>query len=243
MKGRNNTNLMSFFTILFIAMGLAMDAFAVSIAASVCLRNVSKRQIFRLSFHTGLFQFLMPVIGWYSGSAFSKYISSYDHWVAFIVLSVIGLKMIRESFEEKKCENTIYEKFESDIGVKSDVEDKAGLKTLSSDDDSCNVEFPECSCELKQKVKDPTSGFTLFFIAIATSIDALAVGVSLAFLNVNIWYPAVIIGIVTMIMSIIGMKIGEKIGPEFGGRMELAGGLMLIVIGCKIVLEHTGIFN
>ncbi len=190
---------MSFFTILFIAIGLAMDAFAVSIATSLNLVNVSKRQIFRLSFHTGLFQFLMPVIGWYLGFSFSKYISDYDHWVAFVLLALIGGKMVHESFEGRE---------------ESETEGGNALK------------------------KDPTRGLSLIFIAVATSIDALAVGVSLAMLNVNIWYPSAVIGIVTMSLSIIGMKIGEKLGARFGNRMELAGGLILIAIGIKIVIEH-----
>ncbi len=198
---------MNFPTILFIAIGLAMDAFAVSIAASICLSTVSGRQIFRLSFHTGFFQFLMPVIGWYLGSSFSAYIADYDHWIAFILLGLIGAKMIRESFEDKHCESG------------------------AVCDNAC--------ASLKKNVKDPTRGFSLLFIAIATSIDALAIGVSLAMLKVDIWYPAAVIGIITMMMSIAGMKIGERLGSKFGSRMELSGGIILIAIGVKIVIEHV----
>lgn len=187
---------MDIVTILFIAVGLSMDAFAVSIVTSLSLREVSKRQVFRLSFHCGLFQFLMPVIGWYLGAAFSKYISSYDHWIAFALLSAIGGKMIHESFEK--------------------------------DDDG-----------EKKSAVDPTRGLSLLFLVVATSIDALAVGVSLAMLSINIWYPAAIIGVVTLSLTVIGMKIGERLGLAFGHRMELIGGLILIGIGIKIALEHT----
>lgn len=190
---------MSLITILFIAVGLAMDAFAVSIATSLSLANVSKRQIFRLSFHTGLFQFMMPVIGWYLGFSFSKYISDYDHWVAFTLLALIGGKMIHESFEA------------GEDGARTEGTVK----------------------------KDPTRGMSLIFIAVATSIDALAVGVSLAMLNVNIWYPSAVIGVVTMSLSVIGMKIGERLGAQFGSRMERLGGLILIAIGAKILIEHV----
>jgi putative Mn2+ efflux pump MntP len=210
---------MGFPTILFIAIGLAMDAFAVSIAASICLATVSSRQIFRLSFHTGFFQFLMPVIGWYLGASFSSYIADYDHWIAFTLLALIGAKMIRESFEDKHCETE-------------------SVCDADSNADSDNTRNNACAA-LKKSVKDPTSGFSLLFIAIATSIDALAVGVSLAMLKVDIWYPAAVIGVVTMLMSIAGMKIGERLGTKFGSRMELTGGIILIAMGVKIVIEHT----
>ena len=189
---------MDFITIFFIALGLSMDAFAVAIVTSLSLKNVSKRQIFRLSFHCGLFQFLMPVIGWYLGASFSKYISSYDHWIALALLSIIGGKMIHESFEKKDGDN-----------------DNAPA------------------------VKDPTRGWSLMFLVIATSIDALAVGISLAMLDINIWYPAAIIGLVTLALTVVGMKIGERLGMAFSNRMELIGGLILIGIGVKIAIEHT----
>lgn len=188
---------MDIISILLIAISLAMDAFAVSIAVSLNLKTVSKRQIFRLSFHTGFFQFMMPIIGWYFGYLFIQYIKAFDHWIAFILLSFIGIKMIYESFNE---------------------------------DDEINV---------KNKLSDPTRGFSLIYLCVATSIDALAVGVSLAMLNVNIWYPSIIIGLVTSTLSFIGMKIGEKLGKSFGNFMEITGGIILILIGTKILIEHT----
>jgi len=187
----------SFITIVFIAVGLAMDAFAVSIATSLKLKNVSRRQVFRLSFHAGLFQFMMPVIGWHLGSAFAGSIAAYDHWIAFALLFIIGGKMIYESFEPDK-------------------------------NDSETVE-----------IKDPTRGLTLLFLVVATSIDALAVGISLAMLNVNIWYPGAVIGVITAALSVIGMKIGERLGERFGNHMELLGGVILVAIGIKIVVEHS----
>jgi len=189
---------LDFATIFFIAVGLAMDAFAVSIVTSLSLKSVDKRQIFRLSFHCGLFQFLMPVIGWYLGASFSKYISSYDHWIALALLSIIGGKMIHESFESKES-----------------AEDKSEI------------------------IKDPTRGWSLMFLVVATSIDALAVGVSLAMLNINIFYPAAVIGVVTLALTVIGMKIGERLGMAFSNRMELIGGVILVGIGVKIALEHS----
>jgi len=189
---------MDLITIFFIAVGLAMDAFAVSIVTSLSLKSVNPRQVFRLSFHCGLFQFLMPVIGWYLGASFSKYISSYDHWIALVLLSIIGGKMIHESFEKKEAG------------------DGSG-----------------------PAAKDPTRGWSLMFLVIATSIDALAVGVSLAMLDINIWYPAGVIGVVTLALTVIGMKIGERLGIAFSNRMEFIGGLILIGIGLKIAVEHS----
>lgn len=186
-------------SILFIAIGLSMDAFAVAIVTSLTLKNVSKRQMFRLSFHCGFFQFLMPVLGWFLGASFSKYIQSFDHWIAFVLLSIIGGKMIYEAFEDDE---------------------------LPSENST------------EKKLADPTRGFSLIFIAVATSIDAMAVGLSLAMLDINIWYPSVIIGVVTFSLTMLGMKIGEKVGKKFSSHMEVIGGLILIGIGIKILIEH-----
>ncbi len=184
-------------SIMFIAVGLSMDAFAVAIVTSLTLKNVSKRQIFRLSFHCGFFQFMMPVVGWFLGASFSKYIQTFDHWVAFALLAIIGGKMIYESFEDDKEEE-----------------------------------------KNTDKIIDPTRGFSLLFIAIATSIDAMAVGLSLAMLDIDIWYPSVIIGLVTFSLTVLGMKIGERVGKKFSSHMEVIGGLILIGIGLKILIEH-----
>lgn len=170
-----------------------MDAFAVALAVGARRQNLTFRPMFRLSFHFGLFQFLMPVIGWYCGSQIEQYIRGFDHWLAFALLGFIGGKMIWES--------------------------------LSSDHTS------EAAC-------DPTRKWSLIALSVATSIDALAVGLSMAFLQVDIWIPSVIIGIVAATMTAVGMVFGRRLGVRFGKRMELIGGLVLIGIGIKIVIEH-----
>ncbi|MFH1434907.1 MAG: manganese efflux pump MntP family protein [Pseudomonadota bacterium] len=184
---------MSLTTILALALALAMDAFAVALASSVVLRRVSGRQYFRLAFHFGLFQFLMPVIGWLAGSVMAGWLEAVDHWVAFGLLAFIGGKMIHEALKKEKP-------------------DKA--------------------------VTDPTKGLTLVALSVATSIDAFAVGLSLALLDVSIWYPCVVIGLVAAAMTLIGLRIGSRLGARFGRGMEIIGGLALIAIGARILIEH-----
>lgn len=178
-----------------IAVALAMDAFAVSIAAGVTLKNVSFRQTFRLSWHFGLFQALMPIIGWSAGSTVRVFIEAYDHWIAFGLLSIIGLKMIREAFK--------------------------------ADGDT-------------RKKKDPTKGMMLVILSLATSIDALAVGLSLSMLNVGIWLPACIIGVVAGSFTIVGIQFGRRIGSaiKLGLYAEVFGGVVLIIIGFNILRGH-----
>jgi putative Mn2+ efflux pump MntP len=184
---------MTWLTTLIIAVGLGMDAFAVALAVGARRQTLTFRPLFRLSFHFGLFQFLMPVIGWYCGSLIEEYIRDYDHWLALALLGFIGGKMIWES--------------------------------LSSDHTAAVV-------------SDPTRKWSLIALSVATSIDALAVGLSMAFLQVDIWTPSVIIGIVAATMTAMGMVFGRQLGVRFGRRMELLGGLILIGIGIKIVVEH-----
>ncbi len=178
-----------------IAVALAMDAFAVSIATGVSLKDVSFRQTFRLSWHFGLFQAMMPVIGWGAGLSIRVYIERYDHWVAFVLLAFVGINMIREAFRHDKGE---------------------------------------------EQKKDPTKGVTLVILSVATSVDALAVGLSISILNVSIWTPALIIGIVAGIFTIVGLQIGKKIGSatrlsRYAGAI---GGIVLLAIGFKILHEH-----
>jgi manganese efflux pump family protein len=184
---------MTWLTTLIIAIGLGMDAFAVALAVGCRLQKLTFRPLFRLSFHFGLFQFLMPVIGWYGGTQIEEYIQGFDHWLAFALLVFIGAKMIYESF--------------------------------GSDDD--------CGSR-----PDPTRKWSLIALSVATSIDALAVGLSMAFLQIEIWTPSVVIGLVAAGMTLIGMVSGRHLGTHFGRKMELVGGLVLIGIGVKIVLEH-----
>jgi len=182
---------MDFFSILLVAIGLGMDAFAVAIATGVTIRKLSFGPVFRLSFHFGFFQFLMPVIGWMAGRTVSGYIAEYDHWIAFGLLFLIGCKMIIDSLREETIERT-----------------------------------------------DPTRGFTLIMLSVATSIDALAVGLGFAFLNTGILYPSIVIGIVALVMTIIGMVFARILSRLLGGVVETIGGLILIAIGIKILIEH-----
>ncbi|MGL4993788.1 MAG: manganese efflux pump MntP family protein [Bacteroidales bacterium] len=179
--------------IIMIAIGLSMDSLAVSIAAGIILDRVHVKHIFRIAFWMGLFQGVMPLLGWLLGIRFQKYIEVYDHWVAFILLSLLGGKMIYEWF--------------------SDEEDE-------------------------EKGFDPTRRMTIIGLAIATSIDALAVGVSFAFLNVKLLIPIVCIGVTTFILSFSGAAFGAQFGNRFRLPMELIGGIILILIGFKILIEH-----
>src|SRR5512136_433029 len=173
-------------TILLIAVGLGMDAFAVALSTGATRRDIWFRPGFRLPFHFGLFQFMMPIIGWIAGTTVVRFIGGYDHWIAFGLLAFVGGKMIKESFEGERHETSL----------------------------------------------DPTRKWTLVMLAIATSIDALAVGLSLALLKVPILYPSIIIGVVAAGMTAAGLALGSQLG-RFGKRMELIGGLVLIGIGLR----------
>ncbi len=170
-----------------------MDAFSVAIAAGMSLGKAHPRQLFRLSFHFGLFQFLMPVVGWLMGTTVERYISSYDHWAAFLLLAYVGGKMIWESVADH------------------------------------NEEFRE----------DPTKWPTLVILSVATSIDALAMGLSMAMLRVPVLFPAAVIGLVAAGVTLLGMRLGRYAGGLIGPWMERVGGLVLIGIGVTIVLEHA----
>ncbi len=181
-------------TLLGIAVGLSMDAFAVAVATGIALGEVSARQTFRLAWHFGFFQFLMPVVGWSAGRTVKAYLGGLDHWIAFGLLAFVGGKMIYGGFR--------------------------GL------DDGARA------------AGDPTRGASLVLLSVATSLDALAVGLSLAALSVTIWSPAVVIGIVTAALTTAGMHLGKRLGVRFGNRMEIAGGVVLVAIGVKIILER-----
>ena len=183
---------MNIFTILALALALAMDAFAVAVTVGIVLPRLSFRPIFRLSWHFGFFQFIMPLLGWAAGLTVRKWVSSWDHWIAFGLLLFIGGKMIYESLQ--------------------------------------NVSFKEKS--------DPTRGWSLVILSLATSIDALAVGFTIAMLGGNVLVPCVIIGLVAGAMTFIGLHLGRRLGKRFGRSMELLGGLVLIGIGLKILIEH-----
>lgn len=175
-----------------IAIGLSMDAFAVAIAKGLSVRAVTLRHLLCVGGWFGGFQALMPLMGFYLGVTFSKFVSNVDHWIAFLLLGLIGVNMIRES----------------------------------------------ASCE--KVVPDPDfSVRTMFLMAVATSIDALAVGVSFAVLSVDIWSAITIIGITTFVLSIVGLKIGNIFGCHYRSKAEFVGGFILLLLGIKILVEHT----
>lgn len=178
-------------------MALAMDAFAVAVATGLTVSPITPRRIFRLSFHFGLFQFLMPVTGWYVGRELSSLIAGFDHWLAFLLLSFVGGRMIWEALHQH----------DEDRGPRS----------------------------------DPTRGFLLVTLSTATSIDALAAGLSFAFLNESIWVLSTSIGVITAILTAIGMLFGSRIGSRWGTRAEIVGGSVLILIGLRILVAHFSV--
>jgi putative Mn2+ efflux pump MntP len=179
-------------TLTGLALALAMDAFAVALGTGAVLSRLTGRHLFRLGFHFGLFQALMPVIGWLAGLTIMQWVEAWDHWIAFTLLAIIGARMIYEAFSDEE----------------------------------------------KTDERDPTKGLSLVLLSIATSIDALAVGFSLSVIGVSIWMPALVIGLVAGILTIAGMLLGGRIGDRWGSRVEIFGGLVLIAIGIKILIEH-----
>lgn len=180
--------------ILLIGIGLAMDAFAVSICKGLSMKTMSWRKAIIVGLYFGAFQALMPVIGYFLGATFEGIVTKVDHWIAFGLLTIIGINMLKEAFG----------------------------KNEEKHDDS--VDFK-----------------TMILLAIATSIDALAVGITFAFLKVNIISATIMIGVVTFVICVIGVKIGNKFGNKYEKKAETTGGLILILIGIKILLEHLGI--
>ncbi len=193
---------MHIITTLGIAVALAMDAFAVAIATGVSLKQVSFRQTFRLSWHFGLFQAMMPVIGWAIGTSIQDYVAAYAHWVAFIMLALVGSNMLKEA--------------------------------IQAEDDAA-IDAPR---------KDSTRGMTMVMLSVATSIDALAVGLSMSMLQVSIAYPAIIIGIVAGLFTIVGLHLGKKISQLtwLSTWAEILGGVVLWLIGLNI-LRESGVFS
>lgn len=178
--------------IILISIALGMDATAVSLAVVASGRSRGNRAAFRLAFHFGLFQFFMPVIGWFAGKNLVDFIASVDHWIAFGLLGIIGGRMLWSGLFGKR----------------------ESFKT------------------------DPSRGFSLILLSLATSIDALAVGFSLAMIRVDIWKPALLIGLITSLLSVLAIFLGQKLGKKAGKPMEIFGGLLLIAIGLKILIIH-----
>lgn len=193
---------MTVWEILLIGLGVSADAFAVSMCKGVEMKKIIWKYALLIALFFGGFQMIMPLIGWGAGSLFQKYITEFDHWIAFGLLLLLGGKMIYDG---------IFDKDEKKEG-EEDKPLKLGLGTL-------------------------------LVMAIATSIDALAVGVTFAFLSVNIWLAVGIIGATTFTFSLVGVGIGVKVGDKFRNKAEILGGVILILLGVKILLEHLGVIN
>ena len=189
-----------FIEIFLIGVGLAMDAFAVSICKGLCMTKLKKKQAVVIALYFGGFQALMPLIGWVLGIRFQQYIVSIDHWIAFVLLAIIGGKMIYEAIKD--------------------------------DEGAC--------CELYDA---PLNHKELVVLAIATSIDALAVGITFAFLDTPILPAIAIIGISTFFICLLGVVVGNIFGSKYKNKAEFAGGLILVIIGIKILLDHLGILS
>ena len=185
---------MSLFGIIILSIGLGMDAFAVSVCKGVSFKKSNLKKSIIVASYMGIFQAIMPVIGYFLGMSFADKITSIDHWLAFALLLVIGIKMIKEALSTEK----------------EVINDK--------------VDFKE-----------------MIILAIATSIDALAVGITFAFLNVNLWFAVSLIGMITFLLCFVGTKIGSIFGDKYENKAELVGGLILILLGIKIVLEHLNL--
>ena len=190
---------MGFLELLLLAVGLSMDAFAVSICKGLSMKKAGIKEGCICGAWFGGFQALMPLIGFFLGTLFAEAIEAFDHWVAFGLLAIIGINMLKEAFsKEEECES--------------------------------------CGCDLSVK--------NMLVMAIATSIDALAVGISLAMAgNVNIWMAILLIGVITFTLSGVGVTIGNVFGSRFEKKAQTAGGCILILLGFKILLEHLGILG
>ena len=187
---------MGIIELILLSLGLGMDAFAVSVCKGISMKKMNWKKACIIGLYFGGFQAIMPVIGYFFGSSFESIITNIDHWIAFILLAIIGAKMIQEAFQKEE------EEYNEDISVK-----------------------------------------TMIVLSIATSIDALAVGITFAFLKVNLLLAITLIGTITFILSVIGTKIGNRFGDKYKSKAELAGGIILIIIGLKILLEHIGIIS
>lgn len=192
---------MGFVEVFLIGVGLSMDAFAVAVCKGLCMKRLDARQTLVIALFFGGFQALMPLLGWALGRQFESYITAVDHWIAFVLLAVIGGKMLWEAFH---------------------------------DDDAAD-ECPADGYRLDLK--------ELTMLAVATSIDALAVGITFAFLQVDIAPSVAMIGVTTFVLSAVGVAAGHFFGARFEKPASIAGGVVLVLIGCKILLEHLGVIS
>lgn len=187
---------MGILEISLLGVGLAMDAFAVSICKGLSMKKMNWKNAIIIALYFGIFQALMPMIGYFFGTTFESFVTTFDHWIAFILLALIGGNMIKESFDNED-----------------------------------------------EKKNDKVDFKTMIVLALATSIDALAVGITFAFFDVNLLLAVAIIGIITFIISILGVKIGNKFGDKYQNKAELIGGIILVILGIKILLEHLNIIS
>lgn len=188
---------MGIIELIILAVGLAMDAFAVSICKGLAMQRVRIRECAIVGLWFGGFQAAMPLIGYFLGAAFKDYITKFDHWIAFILLALIGGMMIKDAFSKEE------EETDGSLAVK-----------------------------------------TMLVMAIATSIDAMAVGVSFGIMpDVNVWLAISFIGVITLALCMLGVKIGNVFGAKYKSKAELAGGIILVLLGIKILLEHLGVIN
>lgn len=191
---------MSIIELLLIGIGLSMDAFAVAICKGLAMRRINYRHTLIIALSFGGFQALMPFIGWLLGSRFARYITRYDHWIAFLLLLFIGGKMIWDTLHEGDGDDTDF------TGERLDIKE-------------------------------------LLLMAVATSIDALAMGITFAFLSVKIGVACGIIGVTTFLISALGVFIGNRFGAKYKNKASMTGGVILILIGFKVLLEHLGVFG
>ena len=189
---------MGFVELFLIAVGLSMDAFAVSVCKGLCMKRLDLRQAVVIALFFGGFQGLMPLVGWALGTQFERYITPVDHWIAFVLLALIGGKMLWDAFHE----------------------------------DSGDV---ACAADNKLNLRELT------MLAVATSIDALAVGITFAFLRVDIAVSVGLIGATTFMLALVGVAVGHRFGARYEKPATIAGGVVLILIGTKILLEHLGV--
>ena len=211
---------MQIWEIFLTGLSLSADACAVAMCKGVEMRRFVFKYAVVIALCFGLFQALMPLIGWAVASQFAEYITEADHWIAFALLALLGAKMFKEGIESEK--------------------ELREARALTKDADP--LPYPVRITLLPKKEERLDIGVkTLIVMSVATSIDALAVGVSFAFLAVNIWLAIALIGATTFCISLLGVLVGTKAGGKFRGKAELAGGVLLFLIGLKILLEHLNV--